>query len=188
MTFLTMHMVGLREMEVTHLIREGWSFLMWAEASIKRFNSSALVLELAAYTRDFVCPQTVRSGDIGGQATGPCDRIQRSWKMFTDKCSYLRLVWGGTSNNTGSSNSRKRRSRSDVKRSSSTNGPVQNSIQDSRCETTTVTRTLYRNVLWRQSPCFYCWHVADNFRNHLATTILHTKCFWTTIILQSKSL
>jgi hypothetical protein len=28
MTFLTMHMVGLREMEVTHLIREGWSFLM----------------------------------------------------------------------------------------------------------------------------------------------------------------
>jgi hypothetical protein len=52
-----MHIVALREMEVTDLRQEGWSFLVWVEASIMRFNSSALVLNFTAYTKDFIHAQ-----------------------------------------------------------------------------------------------------------------------------------
>jgi len=69
-----MHILALLENEVTDLVREG--FLISTEASNIRFNNSALVLNFIAYTRGFVRPQIkwskgVRSGDFGGQATGP---------------------------------------------------------------------------------------------------------------------
>jgi len=75
---------------------------MYTEVSITRFNSSALALDFTAYTRDMRCTspkivvQRVRSGDIGGQATGPCRSVRR-------------MIWTGIFSNTGSPFSRKRR-------------------------------------------------------------------------------
>jgi len=79
------------------------------------------------------------SGDLGGQATRPWHPLQRYWKCWlrnaftclpkwggAPSASHsFRLIWRGTSsNNTGSSSTTKRRKRSDVKCSSSTNGPM----------------------------------------------------------------
>jgi len=75
-----MHLVAFRENVITDPIRECLSFLMYTEASIIRFNSSALVLDFTAYTGEFIRLQRfwsegVRSGDLGGQAPGPCHRV-----------------------------------------------------------------------------------------------------------------
>jgi hypothetical protein len=69
-----MHIVALRENEVVDHITEGLSFLMCAEAS------TALVVDFTVHTKDFTRPQrqstVLRSGESGGQATGPCRPIQ----------------------------------------------------------------------------------------------------------------
>jgi hypothetical protein len=52
-----MHIVAHGESEVRDLMREGLSFLIFTEASITRFNSSALVLNFTTYNRDFIYPQ-----------------------------------------------------------------------------------------------------------------------------------
>jgi hypothetical protein len=49
-----MHNVALHESEVTDHIRESWSFLMCAEASITIFNSTALELDFTANTKTVV--------------------------------------------------------------------------------------------------------------------------------------
>jgi len=49
--------VALRESEVADLIIEGLSFLTFAEESVMRFNSSARMLNLTAFTREFIRPQ-----------------------------------------------------------------------------------------------------------------------------------
>jgi hypothetical protein len=51
-----MHIVAFRESEIKDVIRVGLSFLMFLQASIMRFNCSALVLDFTAYTRDFIHP------------------------------------------------------------------------------------------------------------------------------------
>jgi len=51
-----MHIVAIPEKEVIDLTIEGLWF-MCMESSIMWFISSALVLDLTAYTRDFICPQ-----------------------------------------------------------------------------------------------------------------------------------
>jgi hypothetical protein len=60
-----MHIVALRETEVTDLRREGLSFLMREEASIMRFKSAALVLDFTAYTRDFIVPKDSSPRELG---------------------------------------------------------------------------------------------------------------------------
>jgi hypothetical protein len=52
--YLCIHSMALRESEVIDLIWEGFSFLVCAEASIIRLNSSALLLVFPAYTGDFI--------------------------------------------------------------------------------------------------------------------------------------
>jgi hypothetical protein len=53
---LLVHIVAFHESKVTDLIREGLLFITCVEASIILFNSSSLVLDITAYTRDFMCP------------------------------------------------------------------------------------------------------------------------------------
>jgi hypothetical protein len=62
------------------LIMEGLSFLMCAEASIMRLNSSYLVLD---------------SGDFGGQAVVLCCPIQRLWKCWLWNVVTCLPKWGG---------------------------------------------------------------------------------------------
>jgi hypothetical protein len=52
-------------MEVKNLRREGLLFLMWVEASIMWFNSSALVLDFTAYTRNSYVPKDGSSKELG---------------------------------------------------------------------------------------------------------------------------
>jgi len=47
----------LNESEVADLMRGSSSFLIHAETSIMRFNSSAVELDFIAYTRDFIPSQ-----------------------------------------------------------------------------------------------------------------------------------
>jgi len=62
------------------------------------FSSSSLVLDFNAYTGEIICPQRqskgVRSGNPGGQATGPYCPIQ-VLKMLIEKCCYLPTKVGG---------------------------------------------------------------------------------------------
>jgi len=52
-----MQIVALCESQVTDLVAEALSLLMCVEAAIMRFNSSVLVLDLTAHTRDIIIPK-----------------------------------------------------------------------------------------------------------------------------------
>jgi hypothetical protein len=56
---LSMHIVVLHENQLTSLIREGLSFLMYTEASIMQFKSLAPVIDYTGYTRDYMSPKII---------------------------------------------------------------------------------------------------------------------------------
>jgi hypothetical protein len=85
---LLMHIMALRGSEVTDLT-EGSSNHVCAEASIMRFNSSALVFGYSAYTRDF-SPKELRQ--VTSAALLPKPTVL---KMLTEKCSYLSTIMRG---------------------------------------------------------------------------------------------
>jgi hypothetical protein len=54
-----MYIVSFYGSEVTNLVWDVLSFLVYVEASIMQFSSSAIVLDFTVYTRDFMSPKIV---------------------------------------------------------------------------------------------------------------------------------